>query len=213
MNYDEPNYYEPTQADEIINEAKEKLEAILKDSVKQEMKTLNETNNRLIKTIDRIERQNIKLIEENAELIRKAERSKFDALGLLMGERQIEMWGVGLVYHDLPKCDKCNEKRVIPYVLPSGKPAEEKCSCSIRKGVYEPIKSICYEMKKHSNDKSLMMWFKKYSEKEDVYTDGRAINNVWNGELYNEITTYEWLFKTKQEAKSYCDYLNAKVGD
>ena len=62
MNYDEPNYYEPTQADEIINEAKEKLEAILKDSVKQEMKTLNETNNRLIKTIDRIERQNIKHI-------------------------------------------------------------------------------------------------------------------------------------------------------
>ena len=200
-------YEEQGPLDEIFFEAKNKLEEALKSTIKyeieqnkNEVEEIKKQNLKLKIRITEVEKMKIDLENERKSL-------KFSALGELMGDREVIMWRVTSRSKEKPKCEKCNENRFIEFKYPSGKIGSEACECKSTERYYLPQKNVCSEMRKSSNDKSLLMWFKPY-EKKDGYSSGDLVENVWIDEDYSKIEKNNVSFKTEEEAQKYCDYLN-----
>lgn len=207
--YDEP-YYEPTPADMIFEEANQKLKEVLKESIKHHVESVTKENEEL--KIENKKLQNkvsdINRRERNLEEERK--NMKRLTLSELMGDREMIMWKADYHREISEPCGKCDTNRKVTFKTPLGKEMKELCSCYASKNVYEPVKSICYEMKKNGRDQSLIMWFKSYSDSDDGYSSSTAIYKVWKDEKYEDIDKYNWRFKTKDDCKKYCDYINTK---
>jgi pyruvate-formate lyase len=175
-NYYEEQYCEPTEADEIFMEAKEKLLNSLKGTVKQHIESIKIENENLKKQIQRLE---LKFNETNYDLQElKKEKSKFaelvrkERLSELLKDFQVERFMVTSLKKYNQKCDKCDDERYIHYKSPLGKNQKELCDCNDDNAtVYEVKSMIVTEFALNDRNTKFRIWYKhNTSDKEEYYT-------------------------------------------
>lgn len=227
--YDEfENYYEPTPADEIFNEAMEKFKETLKDSVKENLKYIQEENRRLKKENDELkqkERQvrdrELTLEMREKDLQSKSEwsfyRKKFSEV-LKPLEEQFEMWYVEPLSELIPKCNLCDEERKVDFKSVSGKIIKGNCECNKYRKVYNVKYTKIKELNfyKSDRDKKFVLTPKYESQSyDDSYFKLETKELIKNFEV-EKVSEYKCYgsyggftgFATKEECQKYCDWLN-----
>lgn len=216
--YNDEPYYEPTVADEIFFEAREKLINSLKDTAKQyvenfakENQKLKNENEKLLKKVNDIEYRE-KELERSKQNLEKDVRK--ERLSLILEQLKVERFMVKSKTMYSKKCDKCNDERVIEYLSPLGAKQKERCDCynnSIK--TYVPESQLCTEFKIDSqNNNKLRMWYKgNCYEKEEYYTSSNYYKQSYTGEDYSTLDVYRIFFDTLDECQQYCDWLNRDV--
>lgn len=223
--YDEESYYEPTPADEIFFEAKEKLENCLKETIKNRIQLLEEENKKLkeensefkikIREVKSKERQ---LEIKERDLENSVLRKKFSEM-LKPLEKQYTIYAVDYGYKWIEKCDKCDEDRKIKFVSPLGRELKENCECSRNFKVWKPkelnIKALSLYKNKKTYPYSISVTPKydspSYADMYCKFELQEFIENLNNLEFNFEDFKYNDIgFKTKEDCQKYCDFLNDK---
>lgn len=215
--YDEP-YYEPTVADEIFLEAREKLIESLKESVKQHIENLERENleiksknEKLLKQVSEIESKKLELERAKQTLERDVRRER---LSTLLEQLKVERFMVKTKTMYGKKCDKCNEERYIEFISPLGNQLREICDCYDNKVVaYFPKSHLCTEFKVDSqNGNKLRMWYKENTyDREEYYSSSSYYEKSYTDEDYDTLNIYAIFFDTIEECQKYCDWLNRDI--
>jgi len=216
--YEYEEYYEPTIADEIFEEAKQKLESALKESAQKLVDKVFLENEELKKENEELKCQVDEIENRERDLDRKIESYKREVLGMrlkeLFADRHIVMYQPDYIYVDGRKCDECDENRKIVFNSPQGNIIKEACKCSKQYKIYSPKEMHCTEMRwNRNNGNDLTMWYKQYDDSGDGYSSSNAFygKDVWNGQPYEEIENYyKYIFKSREECDAYCQYRNEK---
>ncbi|AJG62191.1 MULTISPECIES: hypothetical protein [Bacillus] len=216
--YDEEFYHEPSEFEQQVDELKETLMNAVKDEFKEEMDRLRKENAELQEV-----KKNMKEIEQdykrksfdldwkkkNLETTVRRER-----LSELMKDFQVELYTVSSRGKEKPKCDKCNEKRRIPYKTPLGNDTYETCDCSSKIQVYEPMPILLNEFSIRNGESCAWYQVKDGSWDEYLHYYEDSINGkelITSEEQFESIGySYKTLFKDKEIAQKYCDYKNKK---
>lgn len=227
--YDEfENYYEPTPADEIFNEAMEKFKETLKDNVKENLKYIQEENKRLKRENDELkqkERQirdrELTLEMREKDLESKSEwsfyRKKFSEI-LKPLEEQLDLWYVRSLSELIPKCDLCDDDRRVEFVSGSGKKIKGDCECKKYHTIYKIEHTKIKELNfyKSDRDRKFVLTPKYESQSyDDSYFKLETQVLINNFEI-DKVTEYKYYgsyggftgFATKEESQKYCDWLN-----
>ena len=222
--YEEP-YYEPTPADEIFFEAKQKLEECLKESVKykltsviEENKILKEENEKMKEKVRSIERKESLLEQRENDMERNVLRKKFSEMLKPLEERD-RIYRVNYSYKMGAKCNKCDENRKLQFTTPRGRAAFEDCSCSNTYKVWcvekaDIIKLSLYKKRDYPYTMSITPIYES-TDYDDTYCKFKLETFV---EALDEFVDFkisdfdykEVGFKRKEDCQRYCDYLNEK---
>ena len=213
----EPNYYEPSVADDILMEYREKMKVALLDSVKNDIESLKKENEDLKEQYQKLKQKEneVRDREWSLEIDKKnlLRTVRQERLSTLMKDFQIVMYKADRVTVKPPKCDKCDSQRKLKFKTPSGRIMDEYCECNTGKYVYTPKKHICSEFSLDEGDSKISMWFKITQEGKDNECYSSEISNymktVYKAEMeYKTIDPYNTFFKTKEECQKYCNFEN-----
>lgn len=232
--YEEP-VWEPSEADELFDEIKEKLIDSAKSSIKNDIEVLKNRNEYLERRNKELEGDAHKVAQRERELEYKAQNLRREiekefyktAIDDLFRDQleQASLWFADLKPHEKPKCDKCNSDRNWVLTWPNGETATKKCECAQPDYWYEPQETWINILKYKIKDSNYLSERYYKLEKSYQYTKG----DRWNDYSYNEfgiqfvydkfcdetIEQHEQLnygkyigFKSKEECQKYCDWLN-----
>lgn len=212
--YNEDDFYEsPDEFERQIGEFKQALMGSVKDEYKSEMESLRTENAELQKIKKNWE--SIKNEYRNKQVELASEKQIYKSqlrrvkLRELMVDFKIIMYCADSYYVDNPKCDKCNEKREIPYTLPSGRPSLEKCSCATRTMKYKPAQHEIYEFNLNGNDNRIHMHYQESDNENQVYNRTQYGETAYKqGMEYSAINKQETFFENESDCQLYCDWLN-----
>jgi regulator of replication initiation timing len=224
--YCEEPYYEPTPADEIFFEAKQKLEECLKESVKykltstiEENKRLKEENEKMKEKVRNIEWKEKSLNQREKDMERNVLRKKFSEM-LKPLEERYQVYRLNYSYVKGDKCNKCNEDRKLKYKTPSGKTAYEDCSCSKTYKVWntESTEIIRLDLYKDRNYPYSLSVTPKYDGasydemycKFELKTFVESLDDTDMNFDMKEFDYKEVAFKNEDDCQRFCDYLNQK---
>lgn len=224
--FDEEPYYEPTAADKIFFEAKQKLEECLKESVKYKMESILEENKRLKKENDEMKEKvrNVSWREKNIEqrendMERNILRKKFSEM-LKPLEERYQIYRANYSYVKNEKCNKCDDDRRLKYKTPSGKIAYEDCACNKSYKVWNVEKTniIRLELYKDRNYPYSLSVTPKYdgASYDEMYCKFELktfVENLNDPDMDFKIEDFDYkevAFKTEDDCQKYCDYLNEK---
>lgn len=235
----ENDYYEPSEEEIFLDELKDKFREILREDVKIELERLKEENADLRKTVKEYEDMKSKLYSKERELQYKEENLKREVekefynktmeevfAGLL---EDSEVWYAERVPHEKPKCNLCNEERMMIATFPNGETVSKRCDCANPICSYEPVVSINKEIEFHKTYKprygsDKKIYFTKnyrankdFIEAYDYYSEFR-IENIFDDfteevKACHEAKRYgeKIAFRYKEACQQYCDWLNSKA--
>lgn len=215
--FDDEQYYEPTEADEIFLEAREKLINSLKGSVKQHLKNVSLENEKLRKQIQKLES---KLNESNWSLQQlKKEKSNFaevarkERLSDLLKDFQVERFMVASSTKYNQKCNKCDDERYVHYKTPLGKDQKELCDCNDDSAIVYEVKSVVVtEFALNDNGSKFRLWYKRNtSGKDEYYTSTNFYELSSDGLSYESLNKHSAIFDSLDACQAYCDWLNKDV--
>lgn len=239
LDYDFDEYYwEPSEADELFEEIKNKLVDSAKSSLKDDMKKL-QSENKYLKQRNKELEEKIYAVEQKerslnykADHLKREVKKEFYATHVkdVMDEwlDNYQVWYAENIGHEQPKCDKCNDDRQWVLTWPDGTTASKRCECSNLIYNYEPRISeagcASYHKTKvgESYRKCHVYITRSYEPSKDqadayeCYCDFR-INKVFDKfnddvKKYHEDKRYgeKIGFESKDECQKYCDWLNEK---
>lgn len=114
--------------------------------------------------------------------------------------------------HYMPdKCAKCDDKRQLPFIYPSGKEGYENCpDCGSTRTKYVVTEAIGTSVDIRDGD--LMIWYKPYRswEDEEYHSMSGDIKTPYKGQDFADLNQYRTLFNDKDTAQKYADYLTEK---
>lgn len=221
--YKESDFYSDLTAfDEQMTEFKDSLKECVKKEFLDKMGQLEKENADL-----RYIKKNFSEIEaeyknKGRELEKVASEAKAEArrarVRELLDQYQIILWGIRTVDVFGQKCPDCGRYRKIEVTLPSGRKTDDICpNCGKSFRAAYPTKTILYELANRGNE--IFAWYRDCGEKNDEYfvlEYARTIcankNLVDSHSDYSQLSWYDSLFRSKEEAQNYCDYLNGKAG-
>ncbi len=211
------DYYEPSEFDEAMEEFKRTIRDNVRDEIKNEIAMLKSKLAELQDVQQRFDELKKEHDQKMREMNRAIENAAHDARKLrmleILADFQQEYWGIENVGIEQPKCEKCDENRLIHFLSPSGRDCKEDCECRHRKPYYSPRKMECVEIDFRNG--KMKGWYIPH-QKDDYYTSGNSCDDkVYRGEPFEEIDVPKWYaaypwFKTEEEAQAYCDWLNLK---
>lgn len=214
--YDPEDFYrEPSEFEEQVEEFKESLRKSVKQEFLDEMERLRKENKNLrdikdkLDLFEREKRKELSLLrEKTADAAREARRVRFNQL---FAEFMPAVYCVSYHFEKGPKCDKCDENRIIYYTTPLGRKASEYCTCNQTRTVFEPEVRYASEIRLNNwggND-GLIVWYKPKRDDEDVtsrvfkgYCDEMRPEDIEDKNLA--------AFKEMERCQAYCDWLNEK---
>lgn len=233
--FEEP-VWEPSEADDLFDEIKQKLIDSAKSSLKNDMESLITRNNYLEKRNKELEDREQSLNQKERELeykskdIRGAVEREFyktavedvfrDALN------KSHIWVAQSVAHKKPKCNLCDENRQWSAIWPDGTISNKKCTCAIPEYWFEPTELIANLLRYTYQDSDNVSY--RHYNLNRTYT---AVGDKWNDYSYAEfsviavfdnfcddvLTIHDKLgyekyigFTSKEECQKYCDWLNGK---
>jgi len=218
-NYDE-EYDEYFELDNVpeVNNLLEQLGDVLKGQVRSDVLTeLKEL---------RAENERLRDIANNVEsLQREAQWAKHDALSQarretlkeLMGEFNETYWGIDYDSIEKPKCDLCDDKRMLRHTFPNGVVAGTSCKCAEKQTVYKPVEvqiaKIVMENYRHSP--YLYMEYRgRYNEKgsENLRVESVRRENIYDSkpDFENIDRISRAIFTTRELAQEFCDWKNKR---
>ena len=205
------DFFEEDEFDSRI----EKLKAALKENVRQEILdkivSLERENEEL--RIFRDRRDEIvgeyrRAIAQAQKDVRRAEdKARRARLKELLGPCLTEAWKVDYRYEQGPKCSKCDEKRTIHFVSPSGRKLTEECICAKRTTVLFPRRISLYRLHEYRNGMIERVYENAGNDEE---TDLRAMKLVKDSADFAKINTYHDAFETLELCQKYCDWKNSE---
>lgn len=237
--YDEPPYYEPTIADEILIEYQQKMKEALLESIKLEIENMKNENEKLKEENKKLRLKSIEIDNKERDLKYKEENIKKEVteefyksnIGDTLKQymENCELWFAGDERYQNEKCELCNENRELVAKFPNGEFAKIKCACSNFFSRYIPALSeitlIKFSKKdsKYTSDRKFYL-DKTYSARRDRsyynYDHDYQEFNIYHiidefnegiVELHENKSYSEKLgFKNKEECQKYCDWLNSK---
>ena len=234
--YDE-QMWEPSEADDLFDEIKQKLIDSAKSSLKNDMESLKSRNEYLEKRNKELENkawaveQKEQDIEYKSRNLRREVEKEFykTAIDDLFKDviEQSQLWFADNKPHEKPKCDKCDKDRNWVLTWPDGTTTSKRCTCSQPDYWYEPeetwIDTLKYKIK-DSNYPSERYYRLNESYQctgnsrwDDYSYEDFGIQFVYDKFCDDVIKKHEQLrygeeigFKSKEECQKYCDWLNKK---
>lgn len=233
--YDEP-MWEPSEADDLFDEIKQKLIDSAKSSLKNGMESLKSRNKYLEKRNKELENKAWAVekkehdIEYKAQNLRREVEKEFYKAAIEdifkdMIEKS-QMWFAKNTPHEKPKCDKCDANRNWVLTWPNGKTVTKKCDCADPDYWYEPeeawIDTLRYRIKDSNYQSERYYRLDKTYNYIDRKYDGYSyadfgIQFVYDKFCDDVIEKRKQLgygknigFKSKEECQKYCDWLNKK---
>ncbi|CAH1205768.1 hypothetical protein PAECIP111893_02413 [Paenibacillus plantiphilus] len=214
MYYDDEFYGEPSEFDQQIDEFKQSLLNAVKEEYKAEMERLQKENEELQDTKSRLE----EIEYEHRRKLNELDSAKRDALNIVRREKltklmeslYVKVYAAESYREELPKCDKCNERRMIEFLSPSGKLLTEECSCKIGRKKFRPKEHVCVEFS--SNDGKLSAWYKPSDYRDSDHT----VSSDYMDKLHDDVPfsdiKYHWnsFFLDEAKCQSYCDWLTQR---
>ncbi len=230
--YEEPEW-EPSEADELFSEIKQKLIDSAKSSLKSDMESLKSRNEYLEKRNKELEAKARSVdqkehdIEYKSQNLRKEVEKEFYKAAIKdifkdMIEKS-QLWFAKNKPHEKPKCDKCDENRYWVLTWPNGEKVTKKCDCANPDYWYEPeetwIDTLRYRIKddKYPYERYYRLdWTYDRIQDDYSYADF-GIQFVYDKFCDDVIEKRKQLgygkrigFKSKEECQKYCDWLNKK---
>lgn len=151
--------------DEAVESFKEELRGAVKEEVQTELETLRTENREMTAKLANLgtleqaaERARIQYEQKRsqAEMMARQEVRK-EGLRKLLATLDETHYRVKASWEYGPKCDKCDDRRVIQYTTPSGRAAEEACECAARTKRYEVEELFVHEVA-NRHGKMLIWW-------------------------------------------------------
>lgn len=235
--YDEP-YWEPSEADELFDEIKDKLIDSAKSSLKNDMDMLRSENTYLKKRNEELEKKIYEVEQKERELDYKEKNLKREVEKEFYAKNvrdvfeewlnHAEVWYAENIPYDRPKCNLCNENRQWVLEFPDGSIINKYCTCNQKDYVYEPRISQSVWSKFHKTKvkesilgdkcrvylKSSYEPNKEYADAYDCYCEFRIdrVFETFTDEAieYHKNKQYgeRLAFESKEECQKYCDWLN-----
>lgn len=205
------SWFEENWCEEPREEETALIEAIkenVKQDIKAEMERLRKENAELKQyKQERQEVENVKKwyesrLQTEVEAYKRTLRQ--GKIKELFGDYIGTGWGVGCNTVLPPKCNKCDEKRLVHFKSPSGRELTEPCDCAHGKIVYEPIELTLISFSKHRDE--IIRYFidrnhttKNYWEYED------STSSIYDGETpFEDLDYWEIVFLDKETCERYC---------
>lgn len=209
--------------DEEVDVLKNSLKKSIKEEVLNEIKSLREENTKLQeikKNFKRIEDDYRHKQEQLESERRNLERTvALETLDKIF-EKVCPSETVYIIHRDNhylpPKCDKCDDKRLIHFKSPYGTEHYERCPfCYTRsydKYIYNPATARKMVFKKTAGKSEISM----------AYVEGSGFYNAWHefqvsantcmdNKPFDEIVDHDTIvFMNEDKAKGFCDYINKK---
>jgi hypothetical protein len=220
MYEDYDDYYEPTLAEEIFEEAKEKLEKALKkefaEKIQKAEKVLSEQGKRYID----IENKEVKLISRERELERKFKdiENEFKKEKISKFIKDLQEY-LGQTYYkikekDIPKakCGACDDKRKIEVKMPDGTMRKIDCSCNERIYFYTVEEVPIFNITTYKKDKEIVIYlnYLAWDERLENISPEKIYNKFEDVKKANDRyhSLYSVFYTSKEEAQKHADYLN-----
>lgn len=113
-------------------------------------------------------------------------------------------WGVGCNTILPPKCDKCDEKRLVHFKSPRGKELTEPCECACGKFVYNPIELTLIKFSKY-RDEIIRYFIDRDHTTENYWEYEDATSDIYDGETpFEDLNCWEIVFLDKETCERYC---------
>jgi len=227
MDYDEIEFYEPGQADIILEEYLAKMREALTDRAKYEIERLNRENmdlkeqNKKLRDREGDVKAKARLLEEKEkDLERKFYSKKFaDVLQPFMDTT--DGFIALQVGHEQPKCEYCDDKRQLLFTASNGSTTLKSCDCDRRKYRFDPVEVSLkvinfYKSTRNGNEFVATAVFdtdNAYNENTYFKAETRLIVDTFTDEIpaLAKSLKYEYrvVFKSAEECQKYCDWLNS----
>lgn len=209
----------PSDYELFMNDFKEALKKSIKDEFIKEMDKLRAENKRLQNVKENFEQIKLDYAHKEQELkAREQDMEKNLARKKIMELATIADMKAQIYYIDddtayLPKCDKCDENRLIHFKSPTGKDCTEpcpNCGTTYHKYYVKPIDTMKILF---PNDPALHRvayylrhdrWGESYSyELQDIYKGSAADYDTSSG-----YKMHHTAFESKELAQKICDRIN-----
>lgn len=209
----------PSDYELFMNDLKETLKKSIKDEFIKEMDKLKAENKKLQDVKENFEKIKLDYAHKEQELkAREQDMEKNLARKKIMELATIADMKAQIYYIDddtayLPKCDKCDENRLIHFKSPTGKDCTESCpNCGTTYHKYY-VKPIDTMKILFPNDPALHRvayylrhdrWGESYSyELQDIYKGSAADYDISSG-----YKMHHTAFESKELAQKVCDKIN-----
>src|SRR5690625_4319308 len=108
---------------------------------------------------------------------------------------------------ELPKCEKCNEQRLIEFPSPSGRKLTEDCLYKRGPLKYRTQENICVEFT--SDGGKVRAWYKPSDYKDSDHMVSANYMEKLHDDIPFEDIKYNWdaFFLDKDKCQAYCDWL------
>lgn len=220
MYEDYGDYYEPTLAEEIFEEAKLRLEQALKEDVKRNVeKSLDIVKNQEIRNAVLDDRER-KIYFKEKELERKFNDLENDFKKEKLDKFIKDLQGyLGQDYYKLkqtsvrnPKCSSCNNERKYEVKMPDG--TMKKIDCSCNKVIYsyavEETPILHMAIRKENKEVVIYLKYVDWDERLEKMSPEKIYNKF--EDVVNKSDSYEVFYTNKEEAQKHADYLNELKG-
>lgn len=198
------SWFEENWCEEPREEETALIEAIkenVKQDIKAEMERLRKENAALQQYKQERQEYESRLKTEVEAYKRTLRQGKIKEL---FGDYIGTGWGVRGNTILPPKCDKCDEKRIVHFKSPSGKELTELCDCAHGKIVYEPIELSLMKIRDYKGNISRYYSDKESRSENSEYYDYTSY--VYDGKTpFDKLTSY-WaiVFLDKETCERYC---------
>jgi len=217
--YDPSDYYEPSDADDILNEAFEGIENILKSKVKQKYGHLEEKAESLRKDRKELNKKESELLSRERQIEIKErdlevefnKRKLSDVYDELMKSFGTQFFMIKTNYTRKDKCNLCDNNRKVKAKMPCGGEVEVCCSCDYRVKTFSVeddfyIKLVSWK-NSHSGGTTRKLKYSSRNSDDHYFSDIDLdkIIDVFDEDLKDP--QYK-KFSTRELAQKYCDLLN-----
>lgn len=217
---DYDDYYEPTLAEEIFEEAKAKLEQAVKAEIKDKIQEAekiserqNETEAKLFTRESNLSRRERELESKFRDIENEFKKEKFDKF-----IKDLQKY-LGQTYYKVKedtipkaKCNSCDDKRKIEIRMPDGTMRKIDCSCSKNIYSYTVEEVPILNMTTYKKDKEIVIYlnYVAWDERlekispEKIYNKFKDVEKV--DDRYHSL--YSVFYTNKEEAQKHANYLN-----
>ena len=227
MYEDYGDYYEPTLAEEIFEEAKARLEQALKEDVKRDVeKSLDIVKNQEIRKVELDDRER-KIYFKEKELERRFNdlENEFKKEKLDNFIKHLQNY-LGQTYYKIKeesirkaKCDACDDKRKYEVEMPDGTIRKIDCSCNkaIYSYIVEEVSIFDIRIRKENKEiTTYLRYLPSLDERlekilpEEIYNKFENVKIQTDGCNFRHDSLYKTYYTNKEEAQKHADYLNNK---
>ena len=209
------DYYEPSEFDIAMMEFKQSIIDNVRKDIKEKIENLERENAELKEVKSNWEELKKEHKDALLKLQRKTESVEHEVLRRKAKDILKDITVIGYrpkaEYQKLPKCDKCDENRIIHFTSPMGRKMTEYCECAKKIPFYSP-KQVKLQQFSVDDEKIFSLY---YELDEGSFSDRYSSDKVYS-ELpkdLSELNTYCNVFLKEEDCKAYCDWLNNRGED